>query len=63
MTNHMRNKRVRELECAFKTWDSAIHRRKVLSMGDDNGGISGRAPYTSRDVRGGSGRGFGRQGL
>ena len=60
MTNHVHNKQVRELKCTFKMWGSAIRRRKVPSMGDGNGGISGRVPYMSWDARGGGGRGFGR---
>ena len=60
MTNHICNKQVRELKCTFEMWGSAIRRRKVPSMGDGDRGISGRAPYMSRDVRGGGGRGFGR---
>ena len=58
MTNHVHNKQVRELKCAFKMWGSAIHRREIPSMGDGNGGISGRAPYMSQNVRGGAVGGF-----
>ena len=58
MTNQLHNQRVRELKCTFNTWGSAIHRRKVPSMEDGDGGIGGRLPYTLWDARGGGGRRF-----
>ena len=63
MTNHIWNKQVRELECTFKVWGSAIYRRKVPSVEDGNRGISGRLPYMSWNARGGGSRRFGQHGL
>ena len=58
MTDDMGDKRVGKLEHTFVTRGLSICRGQVPSLGDDQGSISVRARYLSRDTRGGCGRGF-----